>query len=77
LFSRIRKTNICGLNNENNRVWCPWPVPTMSHGAKVSMDLLLAQLLTTSRELVSPNGIIYESETPFSHKLPHSYANEM
>lgn len=57
LFPSIIKANICGLNNENNRVWCPWPVPTMSHGAKVSMALLLAQLLTTSRELVSPNGL--------------------
>ena len=45
------------VNGKYCRVWCLWLVPTMSHGAKVLMASLLAQLLTTNKELVSPNGM--------------------
>ena len=41
---------------DNHRVWCPWLVPTMSRGAKVWMVLPLAQLHTTNKVPVSPNG---------------------
>lgn len=38
----------------------------MSHGAKVSMALLLALQLTTNRELASPNGNhFYSSLFPY------------
>ena len=40
-----------------NRGWCHLLVRTMNHGVKVSMGLILVQLLTISRALVSPNGI--------------------